>query len=73
MKTEQIKAIVELCNTYEEADKMIEKYVGCNSLQEKITYIQTIWSDVKIFHKTDDNLETDYITLLTTIINLKYV
>lgn len=72
MKREQIKALIELSNSYEEANEIIEKYAKLYTYEEKIAYIRGMFN-CEIFHTTIDSKESDYIALLTTIINQKWL
>lgn len=72
MKRDQIKALIELSNSYEEANEVIEKYVGLKTYEEKIAYVRGMF-DCEIFHTTIDSKETDYIALLTSVLNRKWL
>ena len=71
MKNEQIKALIELSRNTDEANIVIERYLGFQTVEEKIFYLKQNF-DVSIIHSTDNNKEVDYICLLDAIINKKY-
>ena len=71
MKQEQIKALIELSISYEYANKIIEEYTGCKTYSEKIAYIKRNF-ECEIVSSTDNDEETDYVALLTSIINRKW-
>ena len=71
MRNKQIKALIELSNSFEDANEIIEKYVGLKTFAEKIAYIRGMFN-CEIFSRTDDNEEVDYIALLTSIVNSKW-
>ena len=71
MRRERIKALIELSASYEEANEVIEKYVGLKTYAEKIAFIKGMF-DCEIFSRTYDDIEVDYITLLTSVIENKW-
>lgn len=71
MDRERIKALIELSSSYNDANEIIEKYVGLKTYAEKIDYVRGMF-DCEIFSKTDDNEEVDYIALLTSVIESKW-
>lgn len=74
MREEQIKALIELSDTYEEANAVIEKYAPLtdkSSYAEKIKYITSKF-DCEIVGRNVESEEADYIALLTTIIKRKW-
>ena len=70
MERERIKMLIELSSSYNDANDVIEKYVGLKNYAEKIAYIRGMF-DCEIFSRTDDNEEIDYIALLTSVVEKK--
>lgn len=71
MERKKIKALIELSLTFEEADTIIEEYTGLNTDAEKIAYIRGMF-DCRIIGRTGEDVHTDYVALLTAIINQKW-
>lgn len=71
MERKQIKALIELSNSFEEANEVIEKYTGYTSFETKIAYLKGMF-DCSIVGEERDSLEVDYIALLTAIVNYKW-
>jgi len=71
MKRRQIKALIELSTTYEEANEIIDTYTSCKDFAQKIAYLQGMF-DCEIVGRNIEDEEADYITLLTSIINMKW-
>jgi len=72
MKREQIKALIELSNSFEEADEVIQKYAGFKTTKEKIAFIKGMF-DVKIISHPKDILDEDvYRLLLTAVVESKW-
>lgn len=71
MKREQIKALIELSGSFEDADKIIETYTCNKEYSQKIAYIQGMF-DCEIVGRHIDNEEADYIALLTSIVEKKW-
>ena len=71
MKREQIKALIELSSTFEEANEVIEKYAQMTEYGQKIAYLQGMF-DCEIVGRHIESEEADYIALLTSIIDRKW-
>ena len=71
MKREQIKALIELANSVEEADEIIETYTPYKQYSSKIAYLQGMF-DCEIVGRHIENEEADYKALLTSIIEMKW-
>ena len=71
MRREQIKALIELSTSFEEADNVIETYTGNKSYPQKIAYLQGMF-DCEIIGHHIENEEADYKALLTSIIEKKW-
>lgn len=74
-KRELVKTFIEIAPNVDEADKVIDKYYGFNSISEKISFLQGMF-DVENFHKHDapgtSKEESDkmtYFAMLSAIIN----
>jgi hypothetical protein len=69
-----IKAMIELSDTCEEANKIIEELAGITVLQQKLGYIMGMF-DVSVVGRTgggDDDEENDYVAMLSAIVNKKW-
>lgn len=62
-----IKHLILLSHNFEEADEVIKRYTNYKTDKEKIEFLSAMF-DVKIIHKTDDNIHTDYVAILSSII-----
>ena len=78
MRKEAIKALIELSGTTEEADVLIEEYTSYKDIPRKLAYITGLF-DIAVlashdaFDSTEDErLKTDYLAMLSTIINQKW-
>lgn len=71
MERKQIKVLIELSNSFEEADEVIEKYTGYTSFETKIAYLKGMF-DCSIVGGEGGSLEADYIALLTAIVDHKW-
>lgn len=71
MKREQIKTLIEISGTVEEANEVIEKYTSFRTFAQKIAYLQGMF-DCEIVGRNVESEEADYIALLTSIINMKW-
>ena len=70
MERKKIQTLIELAITFEEADQIIEEYTGYKTDSEKIAYIRGMF-DCRIIGRVGNDLHTDYVALLTSIINQK--
>lgn len=68
---EQIKAMVELSTSFEEADEVIEKHTENRTCAQKIAFLNSLF-DCKIAFKEGEYEEVDYVALITSIINKKF-
>ena len=71
MKREQIKALIELSCSFEDANAVIETYTEYRTYAQKIAYLQGMF-DCEIVGRHIDNEEADYKALLTSIIDMKW-
>ena len=71
MEREKIKTLIELSTTFEQADEIINKYTDYNTDEERIAYLQGMF-DCKIVGRSVSDAHTDYVALLTAIVNQKW-
>ncbi len=75
MEKKKIKQLIRLAKTAEKANDYIEQFTDYKTPEEKLAYIDGMF-DFKIIARKDDNssikIETDYISVLTAIINQKW-
>lgn len=72
---EAIKGLIELADDAKEADKIIVDAYGFKTVNEKLAFLHGLY-DFTIIGGCDgensDPLETDYISVLATIVNKKW-
>jgi hypothetical protein len=71
---EAIKAMIELSDTWEDADKIIMEFTPCKLTNEKLSYLYGMF-DVSILASHDgeeETVETDYKAVLSAIVNQKW-
>jgi hypothetical protein len=69
-----IRTMIELSDTWEDADKIIEEFVGIKELPQKLGYIMGMF-DVSVVGRTSgdgDREKYDYIAMLSAIVNKKW-
>lgn len=71
MEREQIKTLLELATTFDKADQILNDYSDCNTDEEKIAYLRGMFN-CKIVGRNVEDIHTDYVALLTTIVNQKW-
>ena len=71
MERKKIQTLIELSVSFEEADQVIEEFTGLKTDSEKIAYLRGMF-DCRIIGRTGNDLHTDYVALLTAIINQKW-
>lgn len=73
--SEKLKMLVDLAKNIEEADELIETYVGFIPTNEKIIFLLNNW-DVELIDGDDDDseeaLKDNYKSMLNAIINKKF-
>lgn len=70
-----IKAMIELSNTPEEADAVIEEFTAFRSYEEKFAYVSGMFDAVVLAHVGDNSiskLKDDYMSILSAIVNQKW-
>ncbi|MBQ9437306.1 MAG: hypothetical protein IJU50_03155 [Lachnospiraceae bacterium] len=71
MERERIRMLIELSTSFEQADDAISKYTGLETDKERIAYLRGMF-DCKIIGRQTDDPHTDYVALLTAIVNQKW-
>ena len=74
INTDKVKELVSLSTTIDEADKIIENYIGFDDVKSKITFLKTAFGCDIVFRKNDNNTDElleDYYALLATVIDLE--
>lgn len=66
-----IKLLIELATSYDEADSVIQQYSGFDSYEEKVAYLKGKFDCQIVGRSVGDNARTDYIALLTSIVNYR--
>jgi hypothetical protein len=74
MERDAIKAMIELSDDWESADKIIMEFTPCKETSQKLAYLYGMF-DVSILASHDgkgDKEETDYRSVLSAIVNQKW-
>ena len=71
MERKKIQTLIELAVSFEEADQVIEEFTGLRTDEEKIAYLHGMF-DCRIIGRIGNDVHTDYVALLTAIINQKW-
>lgn len=71
MEREKIKTLIELATSFEQADAVINDYTTYKTDEERIAYLQGMF-DCMIVERSVSDVHTDYVALLTAIINQKW-
>ena len=71
MRREQIKALIELSDSFESADEIITTYTENRTYSQKIAYLQGMF-DCEIIGRHGESEEADYMALLTSIVDQKW-
>jgi hypothetical protein len=75
MERDAVKAMIELSEDWESADKIIMEFTPCKETAQKLAYLYGMF-DVSIVAAHDgeegDKLETDYRSVLSAIVNQKW-
>lgn len=72
MEREKIKVLIELSTSFEKADEILTKYTDYKSEAERIAYLQGMFDCKIIARSGGEDIHTDYVALLTAIINEKW-
>lgn len=74
MNRKQIKAMINLSSTFEEANEVIEEYAELNDntdYSQKLAYLKGMF-DCQIIGRNIESAEADYVAMLTSIIEQKW-
>ena len=71
MERNKIKTLIELATSFEQADTVMNDYTDFMSDQERIAYLRGMF-DCKIIGRSVSDAHTDYVALLTAIVNQKW-
>lgn len=71
MEREEIKTLIECATSFEKANDILEKYTENKSDVERIAYLRGMF-DCKIVARNVEDIHTDYVALLTSIVNNKW-
>ena len=71
MERDKIKTLIELATSFEQADEIIKKHTDFSSDEERIAYLKGMF-DCKILGRNVRDAHTDYVALLTAIVNQKW-
>lgn len=71
MEREKIKVLIELATSFEQADEAIKKYTDFSTDEERIAFLRGMF-DCKIIGRSRSDAHTDYVALLTAIVNQKW-
>lgn len=72
--TEKLKMLIDLAKNIEEADELIEMYIGLIPTNEKIIFLLNNW-DIELIDGDDNSeeaLKDNYKSMLSAIINKKF-
>ena len=72
MDRKKIRQLIELSTDFERADEILSKYTPFHSDEEKIAYLYGMF-DCEIIDRNINDIHTDYVVLLTSIINEKWM
>lgn len=68
---EKIKMLIELADTIQEADEVIEEYTDYKSNETKLAFINGLF-DFQIVSRKNECIKDDYLSALSVIINKKW-
>lgn len=71
MERERIKTLIELSTSFEKADAVLNKYTSFSTDEERIAYLQGMF-DCKIVGRSVNDIHSDYVALLTAIVDQKW-
>lgn len=66
-----LKAMIECCTDFGQADLVIKKYTDFTTDTERTAFLKGLF-DVSIIHRSEEDASTDYAAVLTTIIDQKW-
>ena len=71
MEREKIRTLIECATSFEKANEILEKYTDYTTDAERIAYLQGMF-DCKIVGRKIEDVHTDYVALLTSVIDNKW-
>jgi hypothetical protein len=74
MSKDAIKTMIELSDTWQDADKVLDEFTPGKSINEKLYYLYGMF-DVSIlppYENSDNKTETNYRAVLSAIVNQKW-
>lgn len=71
MDRNEIKMLIELATTFEQADEIMQTYTDFDTDKERIAFLRGLF-DCKIIGRSVSDDHTDYVALLTAIVNQKW-
>lgn len=71
MEREKIKTLIELATSFEMADSVLKEYTDFSTDEERIAYLRGMF-DCTIIGRSKSDPHTDYVALLTAIVNQKW-
>ncbi len=74
MNRRQIKAMINLSSTFEEANEVIEKYAELSNsfdYAQKLAFLKGMF-DCQIVGRSVESTEADYVAMLTSIVEQKW-
>lgn len=71
MEREKIRTLIECATSFEKANEILEKYTDYTTDAERIAYLQGMF-DCKIVGRNIEDVHTDYVALLTSVIDNKW-
>ena len=71
MTRKNIKTLIELSTSFEDADEVLNNYTDFQTDAEKIAYLRGLF-DCKIVGRSEENIHTDYVAILTAIVEKKW-
>lgn len=74
MNRKQIKAMINLSSTFEEANEVIETYAELDDISDysqRLAYLKGMF-DCQIIGRNIESAEADYVAILTSIIEQKW-
>lgn len=71
MERESIKTLIECATSFERADALLTKYTDYKSDEERVAYLQGMFN-VEIRSRNVIDVHTDYVALLTAIVDDKW-
>ncbi len=71
MDRKQIKTLLELATSFEKADSIMKKYTPYKTDEERTAFLEGMF-DCRIVGRRGDDPHTDYVVVLTSIVEKKW-